>query len=280
MTIATLLTVALALGQPSVTDQPQAADADKVQLQRWRQYYRDAAAEYEMSLGPDRTTKLELHDVPVLTYFNSLAVQGTNGSIFVWTHNGRPEIAGAIWSKRFDDLRRVTHSLHSLSLEPLTAVRRGGVFWSPNRPGIEPVLIAGAAEPAATASLRLAQMRSLAREFTVSTVRVTVKRELRLSPQPIFRFEKPAVDRDGGLFMWFEDWDPELYMLIETRATPQGPKWHAGFGRFTNLPIAVKHKDAEVWRFEESFDEPALGGRNYRYISVHGIEFLHHLRAE
>ena len=82
------------------------------------------------------------------------------------------------------------------------------------------------------------------------------------------------------MFVWFEDWDPELLMLLETRDTPNGPHWHAGFARFTNLPVSAKHKDVSVWSFEENEREDAFGGFDKRYNSVHGVEVLPAIREE
>src|SRR5204862_3574113 len=124
--------------------------------------------------------------------------------------------------------RSVIHEMHSLSLEPLTATRQGKVFWKPRGPGIEPFPIPDAPEPAASAPLRLTQMRGLAREFSAATIRETVERQLQFRPQPVYRYDKPTADRDGAVFVGFEDWDPELLMLIEIRATAEGPRWHAG----------------------------------------------------
>jgi len=69
-------------------------------------------------------------------------------------------------------------------------------------------------------------------------------------------------------------------MLIETRATPQGPRWHVRFGRFTNLPIAAKHRGKKIWSFAAIPAEPTQGGPKHRYISVHGVDVLPAVRGE
>jgi len=170
--------------------------------------------------------------------------------------------------------------MHSLSLERLSATRNDKVFWSPARPGIEPFLIPGAPEPAATPPLRLVQMRSIARDFSATTIRRTGERPLQFRPQPVYRFDKPTAERDGAVFVGFEDWDPELLILIETRATPDGPRWHPGFARFTNLAVFARHKDVRVWSFQESAAEGPFGGFDNRYNAVHGVEMLPAVRAE
>jgi hypothetical protein len=123
-------------------------------------------------------------------------------------------------------------------------------------------------------------MRNIARDFSASTVRETGERHLQFRPQPVYRFDKPTAERDGAVFVWFEDWDPELLMVIETRSTTNGPRWHAGFARFTNLPVSARHKDVLVWSFEESPADDAFGGFDKRYNSVHGVEVLPAVRDE
>jgi hypothetical protein len=266
-----LLTAAAALlGQ---TDQSE--DADRVQRERWQKYYGEVASQYEMQYGAAPGEKLRSNAQPVLNYFNPVGGGQTLGSLFIWTHQGRPEIAGAIWSKQSGEQRRVIHSFHSLSLEPLQATRSGTVFWSPLQPGIEPVILSSVSAPALTGAQRLLQMRGLAKEFSATTVRDKAERPLRLLPQPIYRYEpSDRIEHDGGLFLWLEDWDPELLMLIETIVTSDGPKWCVGFARFTNLPVTARYKDTRIWNFQTSDLEPSQGGLLHRYISVHGVEVL------
>jgi len=277
---AALAMLILSVGQVDAVKEPPQTEDDKTQLQRWQKYYAEVAAQYEMTCGEGLDTKLQFHSNPVLNYFNARSGAETYGSLFVWTDNGRPEIVGAIWSKRFGDQRRLVHSFHSLSVMPVCAQCEKGVFWSPKSAGITPSLIPDGPNPGDTPQRRLAQIRSLARDFSASTVRETVETELRMLPQPLARFDKPDVDRDGALFMWMDDWDPELVMLIETRKTRDGPQWYASFGRFTNLPVTAKHKGREVWSYTPSATEPSQGGTEQRYISVHGVELLPYHRDE
>ena len=275
-----LFVLTVLLAQAEATEPKPETGVDKVQFERWQKYYRSVAAAYEMEQGQEPRIRLKLQPEPVLSYANPAGGGRSHAAMFVWTRDGRPEIVGAIWSRQADDTRSVVHEMHSLSLEPLTATRNGKVFWSPAGPGIEPVPIPGAPEPAATPPLRLAQMRGLAREFTATTIRRAGERPLQFRPQPVYRFDKPSADRDGAVFVGFEDWDPELLMLIETRATPDGPRWHAGFARFTNLPVFARHKDVPVWSFEESPTEGPFGGFDKRFHAVHGVEVLPALRNE
>lgn len=261
-------------------DPDQKGDAEKVQFERWQKYYRKVAAEYEMDTAKAPPVRLKIQSEPVLTYANPAGGGRSHAAMFVWTRDGRPEVVGSIWSRQSEEKRSVVHEMHSLSLETVTATRQGKVFWNPTGPGIEPYRIPNAPEPAMTSPLRLAQMRTLLRDFSAETIRGTVKRELQFRPQPVYRFDKPTADRDGAVFIGFEDWDPELLMLIETRSTPDGPRWHAGFGRFTNLPISASYKNVRVWSFEESPAEGPFGGFDKRFIAKHGVDILPAIREE
>jgi len=269
---AILIAITLLLGQAESTKQEESPD--KALFERWQNYYRRIAAEYVMEQGKNPATRLEFHPEPVLRYANPGGGGRGHGAIFVWTRDGRPEILGAIWSRQPNDQRYVIHEMHSLSLEPLTATRKEKVFWAPKEAGIDPFEIPEAPAPAATPALRLAQMRSLARGFSATTIRGTIERQLQFRPQPVYRFEKPSAERDGAIFVGFEDWDPELLMLIEVRATDNGPRWHAAFARFTNLPVSARHKDVLVFSFEESPTENAMGGFDQRFYAVHGVDVL------
>jgi hypothetical protein len=269
-----LIAVAVALAQTESTKTKLETGADKAQFERWQKYYRRVAAEYDMEQGKDLPTRLKLRTEPVFSYANPAGGGRSHGAMFVWTRDGRPEILGAIWSRQSGEQRQVIHEMHSLALEPLTATRNGNLFWSPKGPGIEPFRIPGAPEPAMTPALRMVQMRSMAREFSASTIRATAERRLQFRPQPVFRFENPTAERDGAVFVGFEDWDPELLMLIEVRATEKGPRWHAGFARFTDLPVSARHKDVQVWSFQESLAEGPMGGFDKRFYVAPGVDLL------
>lgn len=260
-----LIGIAVILAQPESTKPKLETADDKARFERWQKYYRRVAAEYTMEEGNDPPSRLKLRPEPVLSYANPAGGSRSHGAMFVWTREGRPEILGSIWSREEAGRRQVIHEMHSLALEPLTATRNGKLFWSPRGPGIEPFLIPGAPKPAPTPALRMIQMRGLTREFSGSTIREAGERPLQFRSQPVFRFEKPSAERDGAVFVGFEDWDPELLLLIEVRPTANGPRWHAGFARFTNRPASARHKGTEVWRFNESSPEGPMGGFDKRF---------------
>ncbi len=134
-----------------------------------------------------------------------------------------------------------------------------------------------APEPAKTRGLRLAQMRQLSRYFDASSRADDVARPLRPLNQPLYRFDTKKIDDDGAIFGYVTGTDPELLVAILTLQTKDGPKWHFGAGRFSDLPLELKFKNKTVWQFGDrvSYD----GG----YVSQHGIDFrprMPNLRAD
>jgi hypothetical protein len=220
--------------------------SQKTEFNRWLDYYQDIAAAYDFRLESDNQTQLEVTREPVMSY--SHASEGVHGAFFLWTHKGRPELVGSIWS---DDVgggrRNIVHEFHSLSAGRLAPVRVGDRMWRPG-PGLELKLIPNAQKPKASRPLRLAQMRLLARDFTGFSTPHGRELRLRTPPQPIYRYPSGATDLiDGALFCMFADWDPDLILLIEARTGQDGPQWHYGIARFNATPVRLEHNGTTVW---------------------------------
>ena len=151
----------------------------------------------------------------------------------------------------------MNHEFHSLATEPLVAKGTDGVKWAPETAGIEFELVPNAPTPAASRTLRLAQMRAMTRQFTgydmypqEGTSRKETERELRVLPTPLYRYsedESKPVSSDGAVFGFFFDWDPEILLVIEIRSTDDGPRWHYGVGRVDNKPLRLEYNGADVW---------------------------------
>src|SRR6516162_3044209 len=212
---ATLLAV---LTQADV-DEKESPEFAKAQQKKWNEFYRTEAAGYAIFLNGDRQKVLKMQPEPVLLWSNPVRVGETNGSVFVWTYEGRAEAVGTVFSHvslQDPEKRYVAHSFHSLSLVPLTAERDETRSWSIDVPGIQPEEIPRAPVPAKTAALRLTQMRDLAREFSATTTLDGVDQELRLVPQPLYRYEGSSPEVvDGALFTFVTGTDPELMLVIE-----------------------------------------------------------------
>jgi hypothetical protein len=253
MNAVSILVLVCALGQ-----EPSAAAAGKANLAKTRselllQLHTNDAAGFSIFLDAQRTQKLELQRKPVYRWTNPTRSGGQSGEVYVWTYRGRPEVVGSIFSHPMADRvrRMICHELQSLSLAVLVVDREASEQWVPQAPGIELKPVAGAPAPAGTAAARLTQLRALAREFSGRSLSEQGKEwELRLLPQPLYRYESTDPDViDGALFALVSSagTDPEIMLLIEGRKTPSGPEWVYAAARFSDMSLWLNHKGREVW---------------------------------
>jgi hypothetical protein len=264
-------TVSLMMPTAVVGQVPAPADRSEQEASRsaaWTKFYSDQAAGYEIHLDGDKKIALLLHPNAILAYSNPVRLREQHGAVFVWTKQGRPEVIGTVWSKLTADLsrRRVAHEFHSFSTHGVHGKRDGRQYWECAKPGIDPRPIPGAPAVASTASARLLQLRSLAKEFSAIAQDgdSNGKHSLRLLPRPLFHFE--AADAgvlEGGVFAFVMATDPELFLLLEARDTDAGPVWHYAAARFTTLARQLTHKERQVW--ECSARTAADDGDAYHY---------------
>ena len=108
-----------------------------------------------------------------------------------------------------------------------------------------------APQPGASPGRRLIQMRSLARDFTAHSIDYQEERwDLRLLPQPLYRYEKPEGEVvDGALFAFVTSagTDPEVVLALEARRAGDALAWHYRAIRFSDSNLFVQYSGKEVW---------------------------------
>jgi hypothetical protein len=247
------VSVILLLAVPmQVGHDPGSQGAARRKHERVLAIYAHDATEYTIYRDATRNEEAKLRRKPVLDCSDPARGNG-DGAVFVWTCRGRPEAIGMIYSFPMTGPRALNHEFHSLSLSVLDVTRAGthSATWRPLAPGIELAPIAGAPRPAESPPLRLSQMRAISREFSASTTDHASKRlELRLLPQPIYRYESTDPDViDGALFVLVTSTDPEALVVIEERKPPGSdrPIWEYAVCRMTDLGLIVRHKGKNVY---------------------------------
>src|SRR3954471_13331548 len=187
------------------------ADTGAGSLESVRAEYRLDAEKYEFFADNARKQPLLLMTKPVMRWSS---LKDYSGDVFVWTKNGLPVVVGCMLSgPNGERARNISHEFHLLADEPIAPIdlpshRR----WQPAE-GLKRVPIASAPQPAATTAGRLTQMRQLSRSFAVRMEAVNGTWELRLLPQPLFRYgDKADGVLDGALFayVWTTGTDPEF----------------------------------------------------------------------
>jgi hypothetical protein len=217
--------------------------------------------DYDFSLDAENRQKLELRREPVMRF--TAGPNDFQGEVYIWTDHGLAAVVGCVWTGPLEHNRRlIFHEFHSLSSQPLVSGSRGGTKWHSEEVGIKLEPIPDAPPPAENEPRRLTQMRNLARSFSADMTKQGAKSDLRLLPQPLFRYEPTNKDSqviDGAVFAYV--WtggalDPEVFLVIEARRAASGASWQFAPARFTNREAAVKHQGKLVWRAEA--DSPGI----------------------
>lgn len=265
-----------------VKDEPASHQAARKIHDRVLEIYTNDAVEYTIYRDVSRKERVELRREPVLVCSDP-ARGGGDGAVFVWTCRGRPEVIGSFFSFPSTGPRQLYHEFHSLSLSVLDVSRAGtrASTWTPLAPGIELAAITGAPRPAQSAPQRLSQMRALTRNFSASTKDHAERTlELRLLPQPLYRYEStdPEV-LDGAVFAFVTSTDPEALLVIEARKKPapsDGPVWQYAICRFTDLSLVVRHKGKDIFTAPLiPYDSPQQDPKHrYRVTHDRGIPAL------
>lgn len=239
------LVVALGL----VAADPPAASAKA--LERLQALNLEEARTWQLCLDENRQTKATLVEKPIYVWTNPTRSGGQHGAVFVWTHRGRPIAVGSMFSHPETGKRMVCHELHSLAEDTLVPERaEAKETWTPKAP-VPMLPLEEAPLPEASAARRLIQMRSLARNFTANSIDYQKERwDLRLLPQPLYRYNKPEGDvMDGTLFAFVTSagTDPEVVLVLEARKAAGGLAWHYRAIRFSDSDLFVQHSGKEVW---------------------------------
>lgn len=205
----------------------------------------ELAQKYEFFADATSKTKLSLEAKPLLTYSNPIRGD-VHGNVFVWTHQGRPQVLAAIFDYR--SAGWMDSEFHTLSSSTTVGVRDGVTFWHPNKSGIDFRPVPGSPAVGKSAGLRLTQMRSLARQYSVERQHPEQKKEvLRMLPQPIYRYSSaPEKVLDAAIFVFVEGTDPEAYLLVEA-TDGEAPTWQFAFARMNIVEFNGFHNGEPVW---------------------------------
>lgn len=234
------------------------------QLQQWRDHYLELAKTHRFLLGDDETEEAVLQQAPLHFYSNPAGGTQSHGSIFVWTENDRPVVLGALWSRKIGNYRHVSASFHSTATNSLRGLAGETEFWKPARTlTMKPW--PGNIRRAVSAPRRLAQMRAMMRSLEAIRTHQEQQTQLRLLPQPLCRYQNDKI-ADGAIFGFFEDWDPELFVLVES-PIDQPDRWVMGVVRFSNKRLELRLEGQNVWEYDPAGPEPPLGGPSWLYVS-------------
>lgn len=239
------------------------------------------AESYKIYRDKEQKELLEFHAKPIFNWTNLVGEHTQYGHLFVWTHAGRPEVIGTMFSTRASDFdqshkRMLVHEFHTLATARLFPVtpQSSAYQWSPEK-GITLAVAEGAPPVADSSAKRLAQMRALARSFAAEKRNPDGQTwELRLLPTPLWHYT-PGSEQvvEGALFAMVssEGTDPEVLLLIEARHPANNNKtwaWHTAALRFSDKDLVVKYNGKPLWSSLDNADHRAEIKNAYNLIQT------------
>lgn len=232
-----------------VTVSAQAQDADKEDQEAAGRltFMQESVSRVELAHADDPNSKFTILSEPVQRW-NNLVSGVKDGTVFVWTLNGRPEVAAQVF--QIPDGRWL-QEFQSLSSDRLTGTHGGRRFWAPATAGVEMKPLSGAdvPNPSPGNAVRRTQMRQIARQFkAIDIFEGKAPFHLRLLPQPLYEYGGAGNEIvHGGLFAFVHGTDPEVLLLVEAHKTNAELGWKIGFAPLTSYECLVTRNDAKYW---------------------------------
>jgi hypothetical protein len=258
-----------AIAANAATETPhQGDDAAREDFQK---YAKETSARYEIRSRSNADRKFALIEESILRWTNPVGGRQAHGEVFLWTDRGRPAAVLSLYQVTEAGVVHEHHEFCSLSLEGLIGRRSGQPAWSPADAGVELKAFPEGPTVQDSERLRLVQMRRLAEQLRADkTTRDGVKRELRLLPKPVYRYESSNPDiLDGALFSFVEATDPEVFLLIEARSKGKDEhEWRYGLGRMNSVRLRVLRGEQMLWEAAELPWRDALDRPDKAYTAM------------
>lgn len=207
-----------------------------------------AVRRYELASSGEGAIKL--HEQPLLKWSNP-AAGSIHGNVFIWTRDGRPFVAGSLF-QWFSPFTHQSHEFVSLATTPLAARYQGTEVWRTAEPGVEFTPLTRGPKPASSPARRLVQMRALLRQFSATKIdREGQQQELRPLTQPVLRYqpEQSAVV-DGGLFVFVQGTDPEVWLMLEAHQRDGHRAWHFAAAPMNSVAFRLHRNGRQVWHVD------------------------------
>jgi hypothetical protein len=212
------------------------------------QFMKTALARFKVQVG-ERKEPAKVAD-PCLRWTNPLGTS-VDGAIAVYAHDGgRPAALGQFFLQR--GRNQWVNEFTIIPESDVTIMRSGRPFWKPSEYVCKFTDLPDSPLPAARPVLRLARMRAIAADFSVIDYfgPKRTKENLRLLPQPVYRYSEKGKILDGALFIFALATDPECCLLLEAYQDDNGPRYRYAVAPMSIYQLEVRYKDAPVWSIE------------------------------
>jgi hypothetical protein len=236
--------------------EPAASELSREEMQ----FLKSTVAAIKLYAPPNVTAPLAVTANPVLGPYNNTTGPSRFGATFLWLSAERPVGAVSI-SIRRQPINSAYCECSSFWPGSLECQRDGKPIWMPARGGVLQQPLGDSPQPAESKARRLAQMRDLARRFSVTTYRSEPEEanHLRLLATPIYRFaaEEDGIV-DGGVFAFANATDPDSLLLLEAARDKLAATtyWRFSLARMSSQKAVVRLDDKEIWSLTNFHREP------------------------
>ena len=252
-----LLLVALLVpaGPPLCAEEPPAKKADEKApdlapptaqelLDKRMVFMKMALAHFTIQVG-DRKEASTVAD-PCLRWTDPVS-NSADGVVAVYAHNGgRPDAFAQFF---FNSRKRWIAEFTIIPDADVTILRSGREHWRPTEYVCKFADLPSSPAPAAKPALRLPQMRAIAADFAVVDFfgDQEVKQNLRLLPQPVYRYAEDGRIVDGAVFIFAHGTNPECCVLLEAYQDDKGARYRYAIAPMSIYKLEARYKDAPVW---------------------------------
>lgn len=210
-------------------------------------FMKSALARFTIQVG-DRKEPAKVGD-PCLRWTNPIS-KAADGVVAVYAHNGgRPAAIGQFF---FNFQKKWVNEFAIIPESDVAIVRSGRVFWKPSEFVCKFADLPQSPVPAAKPALRLPQMRAIAADFSVVDHFGVqpVEQNLRLLPQPVYRYAEEGKIVDGALFIFALGTDPECCVLVEAYQDDKDSRYRYAVAPMSIYQLEVRYKKNPVWSIE------------------------------
>ncbi len=187
---------------------------------------------------------------PCLRWSNPVS-GAEDGVLVVFTvDGGRPAAVSEFFH---NEHQKWVNEFAVVATNDATILRSGRPFWKPSEYICKFLDVPDSPTPADKRAARLSQMRKIAADFSVVDHfggAEIAKQNLRLLPQPAYRYEEDTKILDGALFVFALGTDPECNLLLEAYEDDQGARYRYAFVPMSIFQLQGKYKDSKVWEIE------------------------------
>jgi hypothetical protein len=209
-------------------------------------FMKSALGRYSIRVG-DRKERAPVLDPCLRWSLPNGAFGAAYGIVSVYSYKGgRPAAVGKFFK---NGLGQWVNQFTIVPDGDVSIQRGDHPFWKPKEFVCKFTDLPNSPVPSDKPALRLTQMRAIAADFKVVDHfgPKSVKENLRVLPQPGYRYSEQGSILDGALFFLVHDTNPECCLLLECESSAQGATYRFALAPMTIYRLDATYKDKDVW---------------------------------